>query len=446
MTSKSHLKQVSYGSEEEKIDKITPDFMPMIRIVFWNSLGFFFFWYLIPLVVWVLFKGTGIDLGLSFAGQTLGGLISAPIVGYLTDKVSKKLLVLIGSFGRGAAYSIMYVGIVFSSLLTFVIGLFTLGFFVGFFWSPLDALVSQKSHKTFRSAAFGKQAGMLGLGNLVGSCIAFLIFTLALIFVPENPFLVYSPLILFTASNIYAGIIFKKDVDESLTYEDHFSKINGKDTTLNESFQESEILKLGEGKNTRKLSFTFLIGFMVLIFAFMTSNINQTIAPPFYQVYIRDFINSNNIIVMLIYFPSQVLSLLLAPRLGKIADRINPMIGVAIFSSLGSLVTWLFINSTNEIMVAIILFLDSTFGWAGSVILQNVLSRISKNHRGKLFGISRWMSFFGAIIGPIIGGFALVQIGFTSPFIISIFVELSVIPLYIVAIRLLKPYMAEKFD
>ena len=56
------------------------------------------------------------------------------------------------------------------------------------------------------------------------------------------------------------------------------------------------------------------------------------------------------------------------------------------------------------------------------------------------------MSFFGAIIGPIIGGFALVQIGFTSPFIISIFVELSVIPLYIVAIRLLKPYMAEKFD
>jgi MFS family permease len=446
MKSKSPLKQVSSGSEVKRVEKITPDFIPMVRIVFWNSLGFFFFWYLIPLVVWVLFKGTGIELGLAFAGQTLGGLISAPIVGYLTDKVSKKLLVLIGSFGRGAAYSIMYLGIVFSSLILFVIGLFTLGFFVGFFWSPLDALISQKSHKTFRSSAFGKQAGMQGLGNLVGSCIALFIFALALIFVPDNPFLVYSPLILFTISNVYAGIIFKKDVNESLTYEDHFSKINGTDKILNESFQKLEKVTVSESKNTPRLSLAFLSGFMVLIFAFMTSNINQTIAPPFYQVYIRDFINSNNIVVMLIYFPSQVLSLLLAPRLGKMADRINPMIGIAIFSSLGSLVTWLFINSTNEIMVSIILFFDSTFGWAGSVILQNVLSRISKNHRGKLFGISRWMSFIGAIIGPIIGGFALEQIGFTSPFIISIFVELSVIPLYIISIRLLKPYMAEQLD
>lgn len=433
----------SRKSKSLESEKVTPDFIPMVRIVFWNSMGFFFFWYLIPHVVWVLFEGTGTDLGFSFAGQTIGGLISAPIVGYLTDKVSKKLLVLIGSFGRGAAYLIMYIGIVFSSLFTFIIGLFTLGFFVGFFWSPLDALISQKSHKAFRSTAFGKQAGMLGWGNFVGSTLAFLIFALTLTFVPENYLLVYSPLILFTISNIYAGIIFKKDVDESLTYDDHLAE-NGKiNITNNEPLQRAEP---SEEDSKSKLSLVFLMGFLILILAFMTSNINQTIAPPFFQVYIRDFINNNDIVVMLIYFPSQVLSLLLSPRLGKLADRINPMIGIAIFSALGSLVTWLFVNSTNEIMVTIILFLDSTFGWAGNLILQNVLSRISKSHRGKLFGASRWMSFFGAIIGPIIGGLAMDQIGFTSPFIISIFVELSVIPLYIIAIKILKPYMAEKLD
>jgi len=425
------------------LDKITPDFMPMIRIVFWNSLGFFFFWYLIPHVVWVLMEGTTIELGFSFAGQTFGGLISAPIVGYLTDKVSKKLLVLIGSFGRGAAYLIMYIGIISSSLNLFVVGLFTLGFFVGFFWSPLDALVSQKSHKTFRSSAFGKQAGMLGRGNFVGSMLAFLIFALALTFTPNNPFLIYSPLILFTISNIYAGIIFKKNVDEHLTYDDHIAKING---NVN-NYKNKEIkIQSKEESTESKVSLLFLLGFIVLILAFMTSNINQTIAPPFFQLYIRGFINSNDIIIMLIYFPSQIISLLLAPKLGKFADRINPMIGIAIFSALGSLVTWFFINSTNEIMVSMILLLDSTFAWAGSLILQNVLSRISKGHRGKIFGVSRWMSFFGAIIGPIIGGLALHQIGFTAPFIISIFVELTVIPLYIIAIKLLKPYMAEKID
>lgn len=424
------------------LENITPDFMPMIRIVFWNSFGFFFFWFLIPHVIWVLMEGSATELGFSFAGQTLGALISAPIVGYLTDKISKKLLVLIGSFGRGAAYLIMYIGIVSTSLSIFVVGLFTLGFFVGFFWSPLDALVSQKSHKAFRSSAFGKQAGMLGRGNLVGSMLAFLIFALTLTFTPNNPFLIYSPLILFTISNVYAGIIFNKNVDESLTYDDHITNINGKIENNNDLNQ----IELKEEDSKSRMSMVFLLGFLFLILAVMTSNINQTIAPPFFQLYIRDFINSNDIIIMLIYFPSQILSLLLAPKLGKFADRINPMIGIAIFSGLGSLVTWFFINSNNEITVSMILLLDSTFAWAGNLILQNVLSRISKGHRGKIFGLSRWMSFFGAIIGPIIGGMALDQIGFTAPFIISIFVELSVIPLYIIAIKLLKPYMAEKLD
>ena len=428
---------------KDEVEKITPDFMPMIRIVFWNSLGFFFFWFLIPHVILTLIEGTGTELGFSFAGQTFGGLISAPIVGYLTDKISKKLLVLIGSFGRGLAYLIMYFGIILSSLGVFVVGLFTLGFFVGFFWSPLDALVSQKSHKTFRSSAFGKQAGMLGKGNLVGSSLAFLIFALALTFTPNNLFLIYSPLILFAISNVYAGIVFKKNVDENLTYDDHIAKINGSMNIYNND--EIEIESKEESPES-KVSLFFFLGFIVLILAFMTSNINQTIASPFVYAYIKNIINSNDIIIMLIYFPSQIISLLLAPKLGKFADRINPMIGIAIFSSLGSLITWFFINSNNEIMVSMILLLDSTFAWAGNLVLQNVLSRISKGHRGKIFGVSRWMSFFGAIIGPIIGGIVLDQIGFTAPFIISIFVELSVIPLYIISIKLLKPYMAEKLD
>jgi MFS family permease len=437
-----------FNSKKDKHnDKITPDFVPMIRIVFWNSMWFFFFWFLIPQVIWVVFKASGTELGFSFAGQTFGGLISAPIVGWLTDRISKKLLVLIGSFGRGVSYLIMYFGIIYSSLIIFVIGLFTLGFFVGFFWSPLDALISQKSHKTFRSSAFGKQAGMLGWGNFVGSTVAFLIFALAITFVPDNPYLIYSPLIMFFVSNVYAGIIFNKNVDEALTYDDHISTFNNQNNTAQEHIEIEEPPKRSDKpKKASKQTYTFLIGFVILILAFMTSNINQTIAPPYFQLYIRTFINNNDIIVMLIYFPSQVLSLLLAPKLGKFADRINPMIGIAIFSALGSLVTWLFIISTNEIAVTVILFLDSTFAWAGNLVLQNILSRISKTHRGKLFGISRWMSFFGAIIGPIIGGFAWDQIGFTSPFIISIFVELTVIPLYVIAIKLLKPHMAEKLD
>jgi len=426
-------------------DKITPDFVPMIRIVFWNSLGFFFFWFLIPYVSLQVLGVDKVVLGFAFAFQTFGGLLSSPIVGFLTDRVSKKLLVLIGSFGRGAAYTVMYIGILTISMPTFTAGLFILGFFVGFFWSPLYALMSEKSHKSYRSSAFGKQGGMLGKGNFVGSILSFIIFGLANIFTPEYPFIIYSPLLLFTASNIYAGIIFNRQVDEFLTYEIHKANNNDIDE-IKDNPQESKIFSQNNEKIS-KLTSAFIIGFLILIIGLMASNLNQTIGPPFFQAYLTDKLNiSNPVLVMLIYFPSQILSLLLSPTIGKVADRINPIIGIALVSGFGSLITWLIINSNNGIVFMILLLLDSTLGWAGGLILQNVLSRVSKGHRGKIFGTSQWMGFLGAIIGPIIGGFVYQNLGAQFPFIISIFVELSLIPLYFIAIKILKPYMAEKLD
>ena len=87
-----------------------------------------------------------------------------------------------------------------------------------------------------------------------------------------------------------------------------------------------------------------------------------------------------------------------------------------------------------------------TFAWGGNLILNSVLSRISKIHRGKVFGAAQWLSLFGAVLGPIIGGFAYDSIGPFAPFIISIFIELSVIPLYAIAIKALKPYITEKIE
>ena len=426
--------------------KLTPDFVPMIRIIFWNSIGFFFFSFLIPFVTVQLLGATGIELGMTFAVQTIGGLISAPIVGYLTDRVSRKLLILIGSFGRAVCYILMYLGIIFSSLVVFAIGMFVLGLFAGFFWTPLDTLISEKSNKANRSFAFGKRGGMIGKGNLLGSVISFIVFGLANFFVPENLLLVYSPLLLFAGSNIFGGITFHLKVDEHLTLDKHL--FNLFPSSVEPSLVSKEpVIQDTPIKSRKNLAVGFFIGFSVLTIAFMMSSMNQSLAYPFFQVYLIEELKVEDpIIVMAIYFPSQIISLLLAPKLGKIADKINPIIGVVFVSGLGALVTGLIINSTSGFMFGLILLFDSTFAWGGNLILQNILSRISKIHRGKIFGLAQWLSLFGAVLGPILGGFAWDALGPSAPFVISIFIELSVIPLYAIAIKALKPYMAEKVD
>lgn len=425
---------------------MTPDFIPMIRIIFWNSMGFFFFSFLIPYVTIQLLGVSKTELGVAFSIQTIGGLLSAPIVGFLTDRVSRKILILIGSFGRAACYILMYIGILISSFVLFTVGMFVLGFFVGFFWTPLDTLISEKSNKSNRSFAFGKRAGMIGAGNAVGSVISFVIFWLANLFVPENLFLVYSPLLLFAVSNIFGGFVFHLKVDEELTLEKHI--FNLFPSSIEPSVVSKEpVISDTPLKSKNNLAIGFFLGFGVLVLAFMTSNINQMLAYPYFQVYLVEELNVvDPTVVMLIYFPSQIISQLVAPRLGKIADKINPILGVAIVSSLGALVTWLIINSTSGYMFGLILLFDSTFAWGGNLILQNILSRISTIHRGKIFGAAQWLSLLGAVLGPIIGGFAYDNIAPTAPFIISIFVELSVIPLYAIAIKVLKPFMAERLE
>jgi len=129
--------------------KFTDDFFTMINSVMYNSFGFFFLDFLIPVVA-IALNATGAIMGVLFSLRMVGYFISASFVGFLTDRYQKKLLVAIGSLGRGISYFIMYFAIIFYSIVGLGFGTAFLGFFAGFYWIPLDALIAEKSHKNNR--------------------------------------------------------------------------------------------------------------------------------------------------------------------------------------------------------------------------------------------------------------------------------------------------------
>lgn len=81
-----------------------------------------------------------------------------------------------------------------------------------------------------------------------------------------------------------------------------------------------------------------------------------------------------------------------------------------------------------------------------NLIFANLVSRITSKHRGKIFGFFQFFGNIGAIIGPILGGIALDSPGLKAPFLISIVVELCLIPFYIILVRIIKPHLREKCD
>jgi MFS family permease len=412
----------------KKEERYTSDLNQMIYIVILNSFGFFFLEFLIPFYASQILNATGIEIGLIFSMNLIGHIISSSFTGFLTDKIkSKTRLILLGSFGRGIAYFILYIAFILNSLPGIMIGNFAIGFFVGFFWIPFDTLISEKSSQDHRASAFGKRNFAVGIGMLAGSLLGFPIFII-LISITSNSFLIFLPIVFFGLSNFLAGILFLYKVDESI-------KFKYPETSNNRNEQEKKIL------NQNRI----LLGILFISIVLFLANINGSLAKPFLNVYLLEVITNDPSIAVWLYLPAGIVSMGLSPLFGRLVDRIKPSLGLTISSILGAIITWFLINTNNMIFFAILLTLDTTVIHTANLVIQNLISRISLKHRGKVFGTFRVFLNVGNIIGPILGGFAWDSFGIKAPFIISIIVEVCLIPFYLIAVYVLKPVLKEKY-
>ena len=417
---------------EQDSTRFTPDFNHMLKIVILNSLGFFFIGFLVPIIARYNMSATAIQISLIVSFQVLGRTISGTITGFLTDRMkSRKKLVLIGSIGRGTSYFIIYTAIILNSIMLLGIGTFALGFMAGVFWVPFNTLIAEKSNKDNRSEAYGKRNSSNAIGQMIGGVIGFILLMI-LEFFTSNPFLLYASIPIFGIANFYAGFKFNREVDESIKFNDP------SDNLIN------PLIKKNKEKHT-KLAGPLILGSFFLMSVLFLSNINGSIAKPFLNIYVIETIESNIQLVTWAYLPAGIVATLLAPKLGKLVDKFRPAIGITVTSTLGALVTWFLINSPNIWVFSLLLLIDMTIMIASGLIFQNLLSRISLKNRGKMLGSGEFFQFLGSVIGPILGGVVWDFYGPTYPFIISIFVELSLIPLYLLVVYYLIPHLAETY-
>lgn len=419
-------------------ERFTPDFKAMIRIVIWNSLGFIFVEFIMVYVANQILGASGTQVGLVFSLLTMGSLTSSFIVGYFTDRISKKFLIMLGSFGRGISYFSFYAAVILKSLPGIYISCLLLGFGAGIFWVPFDTLISDKSSKYYRSSAFGQRRFAMGIGMIGGAIIGFLIFGITIVFFPENSFIIYGAFPLFGIANFYAGIQFSRKVDENRKFIQVKDKINEVGNNELYPFQNDRKKSI-----FKKIFSSFIIGMILLFISLFLANLNAGIYRPFIQPYILENIESNPALVSWIYIPTTVIGTLFAPKLGNIADKVNIYISITIASILGGITTWLVIISKDLWIFTFLLIIDNVIALFSSFALINFLSRISKKHRGKLIGSLTSFEQLGFSVGPILGGYVWDLIGQSAPFLISIIVEWSLIPLFIIGFWILNPHIEE---
>jgi len=422
-----------------KVDenRFTHDYNQMLTIVILNSLGFFFIGFWIPIVARGSMGATFFQIGLVVVSNVIGRMISGFITGFIVDRIkSRTQLVLIGSFGRAISYFIIYAAFITNSIFLLGVGHGTLGFMAGVFWIPFNIFVAEKSSKSHRSQAYGKRDSTNAIGQIIGATFGFTLLMITAAYT-DNPIIIYSAIPIYGISNFIAGIMFYRRVDESVKFSDF------KVARADEITKETKILN----------SKSMIIGAFFLISLLFLGSINASIARPYLNIYLIEVIEKldianieNAYIVVWAYLPAGLLATLLAPKLGILVDKLHPLVGITITSSLGALMTWFLINSANIWIFSVLLLFDLAIGMSAGLIFQNLVSRISTEHRGKIFGVGDFFAFLGSVIGPLVGGLAYMMVSPQFPFIISIFVELSLIPLYLAAVYLLLPHMAESYE
>ncbi|MHA1451684.1 MAG: MFS transporter, partial [Promethearchaeota archaeon] len=236
--------------------------------------------------------------------------------------------------------------------------------------------------------------------------------------------------VLYGVANIVGGLLFQIKVDESLEIKTQEPEDNSHEET--------------QPKKSKRIIFGFLILFIVLLL----SSTNGSLASPFIIKYVQDVFSANMMVVGLAYVPAGILNFILAPKLGKLVDKLPPKYTILVTASLGAFLTYALIQwgSQNIAVFAVILVFDMTIATIGGLTVQNYLSRISKKHRGKIFGLNAFFANLGGIIGPILGGLAWQFQGMKAPFIISIFVEIFLIPLYWIAVVSTQTSLEEQYS
>ena len=400
----------------------------MISIIIWNCVGFSFVDFTIPFIAVETLSVTGIEMGLIYAVNTIGGLISLPIAGWMTDHFARRKIVFLGSLGRGLSYFLIFAAIIFKSLFVIELGYGLLGFGVSFFWVPLYALIAEKTAVSHRSQAYGQMQLSQGKGILIGSSIGMVLFILGNNYAPANVWFVYGAIPMFGIANFVAGFLFNWKVDETIKY----------------ISPEPLIPQSGSSNGHQEAVLPFLVLILFLTALFLNA-LNASLAKPFLQFYLLSTVTNNPNIVVAIYLPPNIFALLLAPYLGRLADHLNPYIGLSITAVLDALGIFLLINTYNPFLFGLILTINFTMSISQGLIMQNFLSRVTKQRRGRIFGLQSLFTGIGSVIGPILGGIVLDEYGLKMPFIISIIVEIALIPVILLAIQAVKPHLAEKF-
>ena len=399
----------SYGYIEKKVPMRTARLINIFLVVFVDMLGFGL---ILPLLPYYAenFNATPLIIGLLVASYAAASLLGAPLMGRLSDRYGRRLILLLSVVGTFIGYLLLGFAQPIGSLLAnlfashavnaFIIGILflsrTLDGITGGNITVAQAYISDVTDETNRSRGLGVIGSAFGLGFIIGPAMGGLLSRWGY----NIPAFASAGL---TFLNLVSIFFF---LPESLTHEQRA-------TAMRQQRPSLTLKALMSALNRPKVGPLLLVRFfLMLAFAMF-----QSVFALFAQRKLNLTAQSTGFVLTYIGFYSVLVQ---GVGIGLLTKRFkdNALIITALWLMFFGLIGWSLTPNLPGMLLAILPL--SGGGWTVNTIITSAITKaVEPEEIGGMLGISSALESITRVIAPTIGGFILGSIGTWAPGVFS---------------------------
>jgi len=379
-------------------------------IIFVNLLGFGIILPLLPYYV-ESFGAGAITIGFITATYSLFQIISAPILGELSDKYGRRPILLISVLGTAVSFGLL--GIAQSIPMLFLARI--LDGATGGNISTAQAYIADITDKENRTQGMGIMMAAFSLGFILGPAIGGLlsVYGYAL------------PAFVAGAVALLATILTYFFLPESLPTEQRKTK----QFKLNrlKFFSAHDFI---DALNHPAIGTLLTISFMTML-AF---SLMQATFVLFTESTLQLTARTNGLIFTYVGFIGILVQLFLL----KLATKLFPerIIIIAATLMMAGALGLIAISHTISLLMVAVTFIAIANGLANPVIAGQISKRSSKEEQGNIAGLNQSVGSIARLFGPLIGTFFYSQLSIRSPYYLAVGILLLTA---VITIRQLKP-------
>ena len=379
-------------------------------IIFVNLLGFGIILPLLPYYV-ESFGAGAITFGFITATYSLFQIISAPILGELSDKYGRRPILLISVLGTAVSFGLL--GIAQSIPMLFLARI--LDGATGGNISTAQAYIADITDKENRTQGMGIMMAAFSLGFILGPAIGGLlsVYGYAL------------PAFVAGAVALLATILTYFFLPESLPTEQRKTK-QFKLSSL-KFFSTRDFI---DALNHPAIGTLLTISFMTML-AF---SLMQATFVLFTESTLQLTARTNGLIFTYVGFIGILVQLFLL----KLATKLFPerIIIIAATLMMAGALGLIAISHTISLLMVAVTFIAIANGLANPVIAGQISKRSSKEEQGNIAGLNQSVGSIARLFGPLIGTFFYSQLSIRSPYYLAVGILLLTA---VITIRQLKP-------